>query len=350
MTKSAFWSGRNPALFILEAGVNHEGQIEKAFELIREASTCGADYIKFQTYTAEKLAAKHSPSYWNLQEEPINSQIELFSKFDGFSRTDYFNLADYAKSLGIGFLTTCFDEEWVDELDPILPLYKIASADLTNFSLISHIASKQKPIILSSGASSFTEISSTLDLIRSVTNQPVCIMHCVLNYPTEFSNANLDRILNLSKEFAEVTIGYSDHTRPEFSKIAIQTAFSLGARVFEKHFTTDKSMKGNDNYHSFDYRDCNELLTSLRTLNSMKTFSESNFLMIQSDARSFARRGLYAKKGLIKGDIIQQSDLIPLRPRFEPDGIHSEDLFNILGQELTKDLAAGEAITNCHFK
>lgn len=349
MTFSAFESEKNPALFILEAGVNHEGQIEKAFELIREASACGADFVKFQTYTAEKLAAKHSPSYWNLQEEPISSQIELFSKFDGFSKTDYFNLADYAKSLGIGFLTTCFDEDWVDDLDPILPLYKIASADLTNFSLVSHIAGKKKPIILSTGASSFTEISHTLELIRSISNQPVCLMHCVLNYPTEFTNANLDRILNLSKEFPDVTIGYSDHTRPEFSKIAIQTAFSLGARVFEKHFTTDKSMRGNDHYHSFDYRDCNELLTSLKTLSSMKAFSESNFLMIQSDARSFARRGLYAKQGLKKGDTIRQSDLIPLRPRFEPDGIPSEELFNILGQELTEDLAAGEAITIRHF-
>lgn len=347
---STFLSSKNPALFILEAGVNHEGQIDIAYELINSASKSGADFIKFQTYTAEKLAAKNSPSYWNLDEEPINSQIELFSKFDGFSKDDYINLASYAAKMGIGFMTTCFDEEWVDQLDPVLPMYKIASADITNFSLMSHVASKKKPIILSTGASSFDEISSALDLIKSISNSPISIMHCVLNYPTEFENANLDRILELSNVFDGVTIGYSDHTRPEFSRMAIQTAFSLGARVFEKHFTLDKTLKGNDHYHSFDADDCVRIISTLQVLDKMKNFSESNFLGIQSDARSFARRGLYARRSVKKGDILLKNHIISLRPRFTPNGVPAEELFNSLGKVLSKDLLAGEPLTIEHLE
>lgn len=347
---SNFSSSNNAALFILEAGVNHEGEIDNAYELIKSASKSGADFIKFQTYTAEKLAAKNSPSYWNLEEEPIDSQIDLFSKYDGFSKADYLNLANYAAKIGIGFLTTCFDEEWVDELDPVLTMYKVASADITNFSLLSHIASKGKPIILSTGASSFNEISKALDLIRSFSNSPISIMHCVLNYPTEFENANLDRILELSKMFGGVTIGYSDHTRPEFSTLALQTAFSLGARVFEKHFTLDKTLKGNDHYHSFDVADCARIISSLRILDKMKNFSETNFLTIQNDARIFARRGLYARISVRKGEILSKNHIIALRPTFTPNGVPAEELFNTLGRVLLKDLLVGEPLTTEHLE
>jgi N-acetylneuraminate synthase len=129
-------------MIILEAGVNHDGDQRKASELIELAAKSGADFIKFQTYSAEKLAAKNSPSYWNLNEEPTTSQIELFAKYDGFTLQDYKSLILRAEQTGIGFLTTCFDIDWFDALADFLPFYKIASADLTNYILIRAISEK----------------------------------------------------------------------------------------------------------------------------------------------------------------------------------------------------------------
>jgi N-acetylneuraminate synthase len=340
-----FFSGKNPALFILEAGVNHDGDFQKAKELIKAAAQTGADFIKFQTYTASRLAAKNSPSYWNLEEEPTTSQIELFSKYDGFDTEDYIALASYAKDCGIGFMTTCFDEIWVEELDQIIPIYKIASADITNFGLIKHIASKNKPIILSTGAASFIEIRAAVEVIKQESEQEICLMHCVLNYPTEYENANLNRISNLAREFSQITIGYSDHTRPEISKLAIQTAYTLGARVFEKHFTLNKLLQGNDHYHSFNVQDCRTQIDGLRTLESMSKYLEEGFIEIQSAARQFARRGLYASRPLMKGHIVTESDLIALRPTYRPRGVDADSLSILLNRSLATDHEAGQPIT-----
>jgi N-acetylneuraminate synthase len=150
--------------------------------------------------------------------------------------------------------------------------------------------------------------------------------------------------------FVGVTIGYSDHTRPEFSSMAIQTAFSLGARVFEKHFTLDKTLKGNDHYHSFNADDCARIISSLQILDKMKNYSEVNFLTIQSDARNFARRGLYARTSVRKGESISKNHIISLRPRFEPNGVPAEELFNTLGRVLLKDLLVGEPLTIEHLE
>lgn len=346
---SAFVSAKNPVMIILEAGVNHEGDFDQAISLVNEAAKSGADYIKFQTYTAGRLAAPNSPSYWNLEDEPTNSQRELFSKFDGFKKSDYLNLATHAKKMGIGFMSTCFDEIWVDELDSILSLYKIASADITNLSLIKHVANKQKPIILSTGASTFIEIKKALETIYEVNNQEICLMHCVLNYPTEPENANLLRIKSLQESFPNVTIGYSDHTRPYFSKNALPIAHALGARVFEKHFTLDKEKQGNDHYHSFNTEDTIEIIEKLRMVDKSLIYSEIDFVAIQANAREFARRGVYAKKDMKTGDMIEEINTIALRPTHKPDGIDADSLPQIIGKRLIVDVAEGEAITSHCF-
>ena len=346
---SAFVSPKNPAMIILEAGVNHDGDINQALRLVEKAAESGADYIKFQTYTASRLAAKNSPSYWNLEEEPITSQRELFSKFDGFSKSDYFQLANHANKLGIGFMTTCFDEIWVDELDSIIGIYKIASADITNYPLLKHVARKQKPILLSTGASTFSEIESALETIAEFSNAEVCIMHCVLNYPTESENANLMRINHLREHFPNHTIGYSDHTRPSFSKQALPIAYSLGASVFEKHFSMDKNRKGNDHYHSFETQDTIDLIANFKVIRDALHYSEENYVTIQQDARQYARRGLYAKKNMQKGELIEEGNVEALRPTHKPNGIDANAISRIIGKRLISDLRAGEPITELHF-
>jgi N-acetylneuraminate synthase len=337
-------SGENKITFILEAGVNHEGDFANAIELVREAAKTGADFIKFQTYTAGKLAAKNSPSYWSLKEESTTSQIELFSKYDGFTKENYFELAYEANRVGIGFMTTCFDTDWVDELDEILPQYKVASADLTNYSLLSHIAKKNKKMLLSTGASTIKEVHHAVRMIRSISKVPISILHCVLNYPTPAQNAALARIKDLAANFPDCEIGFSDHTKPEDSAQAIQIAYHFGARVFEKHFTITPEMAGNDHYHSFTPQDVYSILGMFKKNLILSDYDELTFISNQKDARSFARRGLYYASALKAGDEIKENSIIPLRPSTGEGGFGGEDFFRIIGKRLTRDVQVQEAI------
>lgn len=337
-------------LLILEAGVNHDGDLNKAFALIESASRTGAQFIKFQTYSAERLAAPVSPSYWDTSEEPTLSQIELFKKYDGFQVHDYEKLAEKCAQLGIGFMSTCFDEQWVDDLDHLQTIYKVASADITNFGLIKKIVSKGKPIILSTGASSLAEIEKTLSFIHQLGHKDVTLLHCVLNYPTSADSAHLGRLLAMSQKFPQYKLGYSDHTTPKDSGTAIELAYALGARTVEKHFTLDKTQKGNDHYHSYDEGDVIQLLSRIEYVDILLDFDEGKYLTDQEDARSFARRGLYASRPISAGTVISEDMLIALRPTTGLSGFSADQLLRLIGQTTSEDLDTYTAITKKSLK
>jgi sialic acid synthase SpsE len=329
---------------ILEAGVNHNGNLSVAQELVKLAANSGADFIKFQTYSASKIAAINSPSYWNLEEEPTTSQFELFQKYDGLTLSDYLELISDCRKAGIGFLTTCFDTEWLERLADYLPFFKIASADITNNLLLEAVAAKNKPVLLSTGAANFDEISKAVELIRSKTKAEICLMHCVLNYPTEYGHANLGRIAELKKRFPDLLIGYSDHTRSEYSHEAIAIAISLGATIIEKHFTWDKSQSGNDHYHSFDIQDVKELYRKMSIQREMTSFNQQDFLDIQSNARQYARRGLYAATEINEGQVIELDMIIPLRPTVPTTGFSGDEVSAVVGRTAKSKIAKGGPI------
>ena len=162
---------------IAEIGVNHEGSIDKVFELIKLAKDGGADAVKFQSYKADTLASKNSPAYWDLAKEKTQSQHELFMKYDSFNEEDYIRLASFSGSLDIDFLSTPFDDASIDFLDPLMPFYKVASADLTNTPFLRKIARKKKPVILSTGASSLDEINHAIRTLKIV--RPNKFFYCV---------------------------------------------------------------------------------------------------------------------------------------------------------------------------
>jgi len=329
---------------ILEIGVNHNNDLETAKSLIYSAKRSGAKVVKFQTYTANKLAAKVSPSYWDLNEEETTSQIDLFKKYDSFTEKDYRVLFELCQELEIEFMSTCFDTEWVDKLDKFLLRYKVASADITNFQLLSHIAKKSKPIILSTGAATFAEIRSAIAVIRELSSSKITLLHCVLNYPTNGINASISRIGELRKEFGEFDTGYSDHTKPDESNLAIILARTLGATVVEKHFTLDKTQKGNDHYHAYDEEDVRSILVDIHKIDQMLKFEEGDFLKKQESARKFARRGLYANIDLKKGTVITDSDVQSLRP--VPDGgIPANQIESVIGKRLITDVLCGDPIS-----
>jgi sialic acid synthase SpsE len=300
---------------IAEVGVNHENDLALAKRQIALAKEGGADAVKFQTYKADKLAVKNSPAYWDTTKEPTKSQFELFKRYDSFGMSEYRALANYARDIGIEFMTTAFDLEAVGDVDPLVRVHKIASADLTNIPLIRKIAQKKKPVLLSAGAATLMEIETALAELRAHGAEDITLLHCVLNYPTPDERAHLGRIDTLLKYFPEVDIGYSDHTPPADQCFPVIMAYAMGARVIEKHFTHDKTLPGNDHYHAMDVADLKDLRRKLeraRVLTGPR--SEKVFLQDQSAAIKHARRSIVSARELRPGEVVKADMITTKRP------------------------------------
>lgn len=239
--------GSSNVFIIAEAGINHNGDIAKAFELIKAAKRSGANAVKFQTYLTEKRVSKDAPIF------------DLLKKCE-LSYSDQEKLFDYGKELGITVFSTPFDIESVDFLESIgACVYKIASFDSVNKELIAHIASKSIPVILSTGMTNPEELESALGELKGVST---IILHCVSSYPLERHNANLG-VINMLQHTYKHPIGYSDHS------IGIEVpgyAVAMGAKVIEKHFTLDIDDEGPDHCISADSKTMKEMIDLIRDI------------------------------------------------------------------------------------
>ena len=321
---------------IAEIGVNHNGSFDQAIKLIDLAKLGGADAAKFQSYKASTLASKNSPAYWNTQKESTLSQYDLFKKYDNFNSKQYEDLASYCKKVDIDFLSTPFDDDSIEFLEPIMPFYKIASADITNLPFLRKIAIKNKPIVLSTGASSVAEINQALETLYNYGSKDVALLHCILNYPTENINANLGMISALKDTYPENLIGYSDHTLPCESMVSLITAVQLGAVIIEKHFTHDKSLIGNDHYHAMDVDDLKCFFSKLGQIDILKgSIGEKRPISSESISRLNARRSLVLSKKIKSGEILTEDNLTYKRPG---TGISPTDWDKVLGMRVIIDL------------
>ena len=312
---------------IAEAGVNHEGKMDLAIRLVEEAKEGGAQAIKFQSYKANTLASKYSPSYWDTTKEKTKSQFELFSKYDKFWKKEFEQLKDHCDKVGIEFLSTPFDFESAEFLNDLMPVFKISSSDITNKPFIQHIASFEKPIILSTGASDLYEIDEAVSWIRPTKN-PIALLHCILNYPTENTNANLGMIRGLMHEFPDTVIGYSDHTMPG-DMMNLQIATLMGAVIIEKHFTFDKTLPGNDHYHAMDKSDLKKFLTEMQHLNELIGIYEVGFIESEDISRINARRSLVSSRLIHPGEEITKDMLTFKRPAH---GISPREIDKVIGK------------------
>ena len=330
-------------VLIAEIGVNHFDIAKKelitpmqaAKLMIIEAKNAGIHAVKFQSYKAGTLASKNSPSYWDTNEEPTTSQYELFSKFDSFGYHEFAELSRYCDELNIEFLSTPFDFESADYLDELMNVYKISSSDLTNHPLVEFISKKNKPIILSVGASNEDEIKQTIDIIRKHNRQQLILMHCILEYPTPYDHANLNRIPTLKKEFSDLTVGYSDHTKPDSNYDVLKTAYNLGALVIEKHFTLDKNLPGNDHYHAMDSEDASKIIEGIEFLDSIKGDFIIKALDSEYISRLNARRSIVSKVKIHAGQIITENMLSFKRPG---TGISPSRIDNVIGKKAKIDI------------
>lgn len=326
----------SPPYIIAEIGVNHEGSLDLARQLIDLAREGGADAAKFQTYKAETLASRHSPAYWDLTKEPTTSQFKLFQKYDAFGPDEYRQLARHCEETGIDFVSTPFDREAVKLLDSLMPFFKIASADLTNTPLLRQVARCGKPVVLSTGASTLLEIGEAVATLHGSGCLELSLLHCVLNYPTADENANLGMITGLRQAFGDLVIGYSDHTVPDEGMTALCTAYLLGARVIEKHFTHDKSLPGNDHYHAMDVDDLKRFVANVRRLEVLQGQSTTKRpVPTEEIARANARRSIVLDAAVTKGAVLTEEVLTYKRPGTGVSPVYWD---SIIGRHAARDL------------
>ena len=328
---------------IAEIGVNHEGSLDLAKRLIELAKEGGADGAKFQSYKADTLASKNSPAYWDTSKEATRSQHELFQKYDNFEPEDYAALADHARSCDIDFLSTPFDDAAVDYLAPLVPFYKIASADITNTPLLRRVARTKKPVVLSTGASNMEEIRWSVRTLHEAGATDVVLLHCILNYPCENRNAHVRMITGLSEAFPGYLIGYSDHTVPDPDMTALAVAYSLGAVVLEKHFTHDKTLPGNDHYHAMDVHDLRRFVDRMATIADIlgeETAKEP--IETEGISRLNARRSIVLARSVKSGQALVEADLTYKRPG---TGVGPQDWDRVIGMSVTKDLPDDHVLT-----
>ena len=331
----------NPYI-IAEIGVNHEGSMEIAKKLIDQACQGGADAAKFQSYKADKIASKNSPSYWDLNKEPTTSQHQLFQKYDSFEEDDYRELSNYCDEVGIDFLSTPFDLDSVDFLDKLMPFYKISSSDITNTPLLKRVASKNKVVVLSTGASKIDEIKYAIEILNEFGAENVCLLHCILNYPTRYSDSNLNMIGDLIAHFPNNLIGYSDHTLPDDKMLTLTSAFLKGAVILEKHFTHNKKLPGNDHYHAMNKEDLKIFNNNIKFLEKIGGSLKKYPIESEKIARRNARRSIVLTRDLKKGHALIDSDLIAKRPG---TGISPIFWDEIIGKTLNKDLKSDHILS-----
>lgn len=336
---------------IAEIGVNHFDiaeqrdipPIEAAKKMVAEAAEAGADAVKFQSYTADRLASKHSPAYWDTDEEATESQYELFQQYDEFGAEEFEEIAAWTTAeYDVDFLSTPFDFDAVDYLEELVPAYKVASADITNHPLLRHIARTGKPILLSTGASTIAEIDEAVRVItEEAATSELCLLHCILQYPTDPENANLGMIEHLADVYPEHTMGYSDHVPPDDGMVTLLNSVVSGAAVIEKHFTLDKSLEGNDHYHAMDPSDIRTFRRNAERLVETTGRRKKEPISAEADSRTHARRSLVAAMDIPAGDEIQRKHLAIKRPG---TGISPRQIDDVLGRTASVDITADDIL------
>jgi N,N'-diacetyllegionaminate synthase len=333
----------NKTIIIAEAGVNHNGDIKLAKKLIDAAANSGVDYIKFQTFKAERIVTKNAKKA-DYQIKNIdnsdNSQFNMLKKLE-LTEEDHFKLIQYCESKKIKFMSSAFDIEGLKFLNKLnLDFIKIPSGEITNYPYLNQISKFDKKVILSTGMSNIKEIKEALTVLTSkkIAMSQITVLHCNTEYPTSFSDVNLNAMINIKNTF-NVNIGYSDHTLGVEVPIAAAT---LGATVIEKHFTLDKNMPGPDHAASLNPIELNSMVKSIRNIEKalngtgLKTPSNNELKNIVP-----ARKSITAKFRINKGEKFSEENLTTKRPGI---GICPMKWNDIIGKKAIKNYKIDDMI------
>lgn len=331
----------HPTFIIAEAGSNHNQDLARAKEMIDVAVEAGVDAVKFQTFTAEKIAAKADDKIMELEanyQDTADNLFELYKELE-MPREWLGILRDYAAEKGIMFLSTPFDYEAVDELDELgIPAFKIASFESIDLPFLKYIAQKGKPIILSTGMANLGEIEEALEIIYNEGNRQVILLHCGINYPLAFSDVNLKAMDTMRQAF-QLPVGYSDHT------LGIAVPISVAARggmVLEKHFTLDKNLPGPDHKFALEPDELKDMVKGIREAEAAlgKPFKRS--LPSERIHYERGRRSIFAVEDIPSGTVITEEMLRVLRPGI---GLKPKYYDLVVGRMARTDIKANEPIS-----
>ncbi|MBU1158553.1 MAG: N-acetylneuraminate synthase family protein [Candidatus Thermoplasmatota archaeon] len=319
----------HPCFVIAEAGSNHDGKLDQAKELIDAASDAGADAVKFQTFEAERLYNE----FTNKDTVELLSGIELHREW-------HEELMNHAKHRKIVFLTSVFDEESADFVDGLgAPAFKIASAELNHIPLIRYVATKMKPMLLSTGMANESEIRDAVDAAHATGNASVALLHCISQYPTEVDELNLRAMLTLKTEFG-CPVGFSDHTTIAGAATA---AVAMGANIIEKHLTTSRKLAGPDHSYATEPDEFGKMVLGIREVERM--LGDGSLEPSGRDVVTrLQRRAIYAAEDIPKGALLERGLLMIVRPA--PEGAIPPKRFEtIIGRATKRALRKGDLLT-----
>ncbi|MES2808650.1 MAG: N-acetylneuraminate synthase [Bacteroidota bacterium] len=335
-------------VIIAEAGVNHNGSMDLAKQLIDVAAEAGADYVKFQTFKSELVISKNAKKadyqIANTEDE-VESQLEMVKKYE-LDKPKHIELINYSRERGIKFLSSPFDLPSIDLLLELgIEIFKIPSGEITNLPYLRKVAPLAKEIILSTGMCNLADIETAIDILlkNGASLNNITVLHCNTEYPTPFKDVNLKAMNTIGNAF-KVKIGYSDHTLGIEIPVA---AVALGACIIEKHFTLDKNLKGPDHIASLDPAELKEMIKAIRNIdlalgNGIKQPSESEQKNI-----NIARKSIVAATDLKEGDVLRADNIYVKRPG---SGISPLAWDSIIGKTVLRSFSADELLDMTYLK
>jgi len=330
---------KDGTFIVAELSANHQGSLQIALDSIKAAKELGANAIKLQTYRADTITLNSKKEDFMISGGTLWDNRSLYELYESTHTPWQWHkeLFSYARSLDIDIFSSPFDKSSVDFLEQFNPsAYKIASFEITDYELVRYTASKQKPIIISTGIATFEEIQDVVDICRSVGNENIILLKCTSEYPAPLEEANLKTILNMKENF-DVEVGFSDHT---LGIIACVVAVTLGAKIIEKHFILNKNMNTADKEFSLDKKEFKELVKAIRDTEKILGKVEYSLNEKRNKQRRFAR-SLYVSKDIKKGEIFTQDNIKSVRPFY---GLHPKYLKDVLGKKAKKDYSFADRL------
>jgi N,N'-diacetyllegionaminate synthase len=335
----------HPCFVIAEAGVNHNGDLNLARQLVKTAAEAGADAVKFQTFVADRLVTSDAPQaeYQQRNTGVMESQHAMLQRLE-LSEDAHRELQALCSELGILFLSTPFDEECADFLSDLgISAFKIPSGEITNTPFIRHVARKGVPLIISTGMATLAEIRDAVDTVRDTGNENFALLQCVSAYPSAPEDTNLRAMQTLADAF-HVPVGYSDHS--EGLEITF-AAIALGACIIEKHFTLDRSLPGPDHKASLEPAELAAMVAGIRKIEAALGDGQKRPTAAEAATALVARKSLVAARVLKVGEIFHSSMAVARRPG---TGLAPSVIDSLQNRKLARDLAKNEPILLEYFE
>ena len=329
-----------PVFIIAEAGVNHNGDLARARQIVDAAVEVGADAIKFQTFRADDVVSRAAPkaAYQVHTTDPTETQRDMLKGLE-LSADAHRALSSHCAERGILFLSTPFSAGGADLLDGLgVPVFKISSGDVTNLPLLDHVGRKRKPVLLSTGMAYLSEVDEAVRALRGAGCQELILLQCVSNYPADPADANLRTIPAMAQAF-EVPVGYSDHTPGVETALA---AVALGACVIEKHVTLDRNLPGPDHRASLEPPELRALVSGIRMVERALGEGTKHPAPSEMENREVVRRSLAAARDIPNGAILTMDMLTAVRPG---TGISPALRALVLGRRVARSLAPGTLLS-----